>query len=171
MEIVLNTLILDEAQREAFVRAMPGYRQIFAPDGRTLSFYYYGDKKMWTIKIPGRMDVEKLLGKNAKLVAWLKDGDKDRLLGTIDDHPSVGDKKFDFDVFKTIDVQDYQELAFLAAWANVRDTFCDANLHGADWLAVRDKFRLAARNAPCWNMFARILWMMNGEIDVSAVKI
>ena len=34
MEIVLNTLILDEAQREAFVRAMPGYRQIFAPDGR-----------------------------------------------------------------------------------------------------------------------------------------
>ena len=144
-----------------------GYRLLFAPDGRTLSFYYYGDKKVWTIKIPGRMDVEKLLGKNAKLVAWLKDGDKDRLLGTIDDHPSVGDKKFDFDVFKTIDVQDYQELAFLAAWANVRDTFCDANLHGADWLAVCDKFRLAARNAPCWNAFCRIIRMMDGEIDAS----
>ena len=144
-----------------------GYRLFFAPDGRTLSFYYFGDKKLWTIKIPGRMNAEKLLDKNAKLVAWLKDGDKDRLLGKIDNRPSVGDKKFDFDVYKTIDVQDYQELAFLSAWANVRDSFCDANLHGADWAAVRDKFRLAARNAPCWNAFFRLIWMMNGEVDAS----
>ncbi|MBQ8113108.1 MAG: PD40 domain-containing protein [Kiritimatiellae bacterium] len=144
-----------------------GYRLLFAPDGRTLSFYYYGDKKLWTIKIPGRMKSEKLLDKDAKLIAWLKDGDNDKLLGSIDNRPSVGDKTFDFDVYKTIDVQDYQELAFLAAWANVRDGFCDANLHGADWPMVRDKYRLAARNAPCWNSFSRIIWMMNGEIDAS----
>ena len=144
-----------------------GYRLFFAPDSRTLGFFYYKDEQLCTIKIPGRMASERLLGKDFSIVSWLKDGDNDKLLGTIGNCPAVGKKKYGFDVFRTIDVQDYQELAFLAAWASIRDGFCDENLHGADWLAVRDKFRLAARNAPCWNMFARILWMMNGEIDAS----
>jgi len=144
-----------------------GYRLFFAPDGRTLGFFFYKDEKLWTVKIPGRMEAEKLLEKNMKVVSWIKDGDKDKLLGTIGDRPAVGDKTFEFEAFRTTDVQDYQELAFLAAWANIRDGFCDANLHGADWPAVREKFRLAARHAPCWNLFARILWMMHGEIDAS----
>ena len=33
METVLNLLVLDQAQRESFVQALPMYNQIFAPDG------------------------------------------------------------------------------------------------------------------------------------------
>jgi len=113
------------------------------------------------------MKAEKLLDKDAKLVAWLKDGDNDKLLGSIDNHPSVGDKTFDFDVYKTIDVQDYQELAFLIGWTDIRDGFYDPRICGADWAAVREKYRLAARYAPSRAVFARVMRMMYGEIDGS----
>ena len=139
----------------------------FSPDSRTLSFGVPGESKMWTVKIPGRMKSEKLLDKGATVVSWIKDGDKDKLLCESGRRPSIGDKQFGFDVYQTIDVQDYQELAFLMAWANLRDCFCDVDMHGADWQAVRDKYTLAARNAPCWNIFARVIKMMNGELDAS----
>lgn len=149
-----------------------GYRLMFSPDGRTLSFYFHeGQKGIWKFKIPGKIKAEKVFEKDVKLVQWLKvkDGDKesDKMLGTIDNHPSVDSKTFSFDVFQTTDIQDYQELVFLMAWADLRDGFCDANMHGADWLAVRDKYRLAARNAPSWTVFARVMRMMNGELDAS----
>ena len=143
-----------------------GIRLRFSPDGRTLSFCG-GDSKMWTIKIPDRMESEKLLDKDARIIAWLKDGDKDKLLSSIGNRPAVGDKTYGFDVYQTTDVQDYQELVFLTAWADLRDTFCDENMHGADWAAVREKYRMAARNAPCWNAFARAVRMMHGELDAS----
>jgi len=142
-----------------------GSRLFFSPDGRTLSFVR--DGKVSTIKIPGRMKVEKLLDKNARIVQWLKDGSKDKLLSAIDNRPAVGNKVFGFDVFQTTCIQDYQELAFLSAWANLRDGFCDPDMHGADWPSVREKYRLAARNAPCWNAFARVVRMMHGELDAS----
>ena len=142
-----------------------GSRLFFSPDGRTLSFVREG--KISTIKIPGRMKAKKLLDKNARIVQWLKDGGKDKLLSSVDNRPAVGDKVFGFEVFQTTCIQDYQELAFLSAWANLRDGFCDPDMHGADWPAVREKYRLAARNAPCWNAFARVVRMMHGELDAS----
>jgi len=144
-----------------------GYRLMFAPDGRTLAFF--SNDKISTIKIPDRMKAEKLIDKNARLVQWLKtkDGKKDRILGTIDNRPSSGDKMFEFDAYQTTDIQDYQELAFLMAWADLRDGFCDPAMHGADWPAVREKYRLAARYAPSWSVFARVIKMMNGELDGS----
>ena len=142
-----------------------GFRLLFSPDGRTLSFYSGG--KMWTVKIPGRMKSQKLLDKDAKIVTWLKDGGKDKLLCVIGGRPAIGEKAYDVQVYQTTDVRDYQELAFLSAWANIRDCFCDVNVHGTDWPAVREKYRLAARNAPCWGAFARIVRMMHGEIDAS----
>ncbi len=142
-----------------------GYRLLFSPDGRTLSFY--NDGKMSTIKIPGRMKPENLFGSDVRILAWLKEGKEDRFLGSIDGKPSVGEKKYDFDVYQTTDVQDYQELAFLTDWAALRDGFCDPNVHGADWPAAREKYRLAARYAPCWNAFAFVVRMMHGELDAS----
>ena len=147
-----------------------GYRLRFSPDGRTLSFFSGGNKKMWTVKIPGRMKPEKLLDKDANIVAWMKDSNKDKLLAVIDNRPAIGDKTYGFNVYQTTDVRDYQELAFLTAWANLRDNFCDVNMHGADWMAVKAKYRIVARNAPCWNAFARTMRMMNGELDASHLK-
>lgn len=157
----------DVATLPGRVRAtgVKGSRLFFSPDGRTLSFF--ADGKISTIKILGRMKPEKLLDKNAKIVQWLKDDKKDKLLSSIDNRPAIDGKVFEFHAFQATHVQDYQELAFLAAWANLRDGFCDVNMHGVDWPAVRDKYRLAARNAPCWNVFARVVAMMHGELDAS----
>lgn len=142
-----------------------GYRLMFAPEGRTLSFFRKGE--IDTIKIPGRMKAERLLGKDVKLVSWLRDDKNDVLLGSIDRRPSVGEKSYAFEAFQTTDVQDYQELAFLTDWAKLRDRYCDPEMHGADWPAAREKFRLAARYAPSWNMFASVVRMMHGELDSS----
>jgi tricorn protease len=125
---------------------------------------------MQTIRIPGRMKVENLLDKNANIAAWLKNGNRDKLLSSIDRRPAVGDKTYGFDAFQTTDVKDYQELAFLTIWAELRDNFCDVRMHGTDWPAVREKYRLAARNAPCWSAFARAVRMMNGELDASHLE-
>lgn len=144
-----------------------GSRPFFSLDGRTLSFCSAGEKKMQTIRIPDRMKPEKLLDKNAKIVSWLKDGPKDKLLSQIDNRPAVGDKTYDFNAYQTVSVQDYQELAFLLLWANLRDNFCDPNMHGANWPAIREKYRHAARNAPCWSAFSRVIRLMNGELDAS----
>ena len=142
-----------------------GFRPFFSPDGRTLSFCSGG--KMQTIRIPDRMKPEKLLDKNAKIVSWLKDGSKYKLLSQIDNRPAVGDKTNGFNVYQTTCVQDYQELAFLLLWADLRDNFCNPDMHGTDWPAIREKYRLAARNAPCWSAFSRVIRLMNGELDAS----
>ena len=145
-----------------------GKKPFFSPDGRTLAVSCDGG--ISTIRIPGRLKPEKLLDKRAVLVQWLKDGDRDVLLSSVSNHPAIGDRVFDFKVSQTTDVRDYQELAFLTAWANVRDGFCDPDLRGTDWPAVRDKYRLAARNAPCWSAFARVLGLMHGELDASHLE-
>lgn len=142
-----------------------GNSLFFTPDPRRLSFVY--DKRIWTVKISEKMKTEKILDKDAKIASWLKDGDKDKILSTIGGCPAIGDKAYGFNAYKTLDVRDYQELAFLSVWARLRDGFCDANMHGADWPAVRGKYLPAARNAPCWNAFARVVYMMNGELDAS----
>ena len=142
-----------------------GKKPIFSPDGRTLAVSCNGG--ISTIRIPGRLKPEKLLDKRAVLLQWLKDGDRDVLLSSVSNRLAVGDRVFEFKVSQTTDVRDYQELAFLTAWANVRDGFCDPNLRGTDWPAVREKYRLAARNAPCWSAFARVLGLMHGELDAS----
>ncbi len=142
-----------------------GYRLLFSPDGRTLSYYNGG--KISTIKIPGRMKGEKLLDKDVKLVAWLKDDKNDVFLGSIDRRPSVGETPYVFHAYNEVDIHDYQELAFLVDWAMLRDGYCDPDMHGADWSAVREKFRLPARYAPSWNAFARVVRMAHGEMDSS----
>ncbi len=153
---------LPERVRATGVR---GYRLLFAPEGRKLSFYE--GKKMWTIEIPGRMKPEKLLDRSVKLQSWTKDGKKDVFLGSFDDRPSIGEKSYRFPVYQTTDIHDYQELAFLTDWAMLRDGYCDPGMNGVDWKAVREKYRLAARYAPSWSAFAQVVRMMHAELDSS----
>ncbi|MCR5414987.1 MAG: hypothetical protein K6F50_09730 [Kiritimatiellae bacterium] len=141
-----------------------GMRAFFAPDGR-LSFS--DDSKRWTVSLPDRMKPEKLLDCDPEIVSWTKAGKDDVILGSIDARPSRGEKAFKFKVHQTTDVHDYQELAFLSDWALLRDGYRDSAMNGADWPAAREKYRLAARYAPCWNAFAHVVNMMHAELDSS----
>ncbi len=142
-----------------------GYRLLFMPDGRTLS--YYNNGKMRKTKLPKCKKQEDLLGKDMSIRAWSGDGDSAKPIGVINRLPAIGDKTYGIDAYQTTDIQDYQELSFLSAWANIRDGFCDPAMHGADWPAVREKYRLAARYAPSWSVFCRVVRMMHGELDAS----
>ncbi len=142
-----------------------GRSPIFSHDGRTLAFTF--GTSVSTIKIPKRMKPEKILSKDGLPVSWRKDDAGGKMLRMVDRLPAHGDKTFSFYAYQETDMHDYQELAFLTAWANLRDGFCDPDMHGADWQAVRGKYRLAARYAPSWSVFSRVIKMMNGELDAS----
>ena len=137
----------------------------FSHDSRTLS--YTSNGKTWKVKLPNKLSPEKLFDKAGTTVQWTTNGNDECVLRIVGRLPAKGDKTFGFTVFQTTDVQDYQELAFLTAWADARDGFCDPAMHGADWPCVREKYRMAARNAPSWSAFSRLMRMMYGEIDAS----
>ena len=52
--------------------------------------------------------------------------------------------------------------------AAVAITLCQTDdYHGIDWQALRAKYLPAARNAPCWKQFQRVMLQMLGELDTS----
>lgn len=143
-----------------------GEMPFFSHDRRTLMFNR--DGKTWRMKLPLSLEPEELFKNEGTPLAWKKGaGGGDMVFREVEGFPAFGDQLMKFVVFKTIDVADYQELCFLSAWADVRDTFCDEKWHGTDWPAVRGKYLDAARNAPSWTVFGRVLAAMYGEIDAS----
>ncbi len=161
-------VVFDGLSERVRTMGMKGEDPLFSPDGRTLGWNWNG--KTWKAKITDDKDKE-MFGKAILLQAWTKPQrdkkDEEVVLGVLNGLPARGEKSFGFKVYHTIDVADWQELAFLIAWADIRDGFCDPATHGTDWPAVREKYRLAARHAPAWSVFASVMKMMYGEIDGS----
>lgn len=67
---------------------------------------------------------------------------------------------------KTV-LADYQELAFLTMWARLKARLWGPRVEAADWSALRAKYLPAARNAPSWWQFQRVMLQMFGELDAS----
>ena len=65
------------------------------------------------------------------------------------------------------DLADYQELAFLTMWARLKARLWGPRVDAADWAALRAKYLPAARNAPSWRQFQRVMLQMFGELDTS----
>jgi hypothetical protein len=128
-------------------------RPFFSHDSRTLAFeaVVKGVAGTYKIVLPGKLAPELLTQRRGRAIKWLaKDN---RLLWVSDNLPAHFEKTFGFSVYQETNLQDYQELAFLTAWGKLRDWYYDAGFHGADWKAVREKYRLAARCAPSHSVF------------------
>ena len=67
---------------------------------------------------------------------------------------------------KTV-LADYQELAFLTMWARLKARVWGPRVDAVDWVALRAKYLPAARNAPSWKQFQRVMLQMFGELDTS----
>ena len=149
------------------VRTTParGTGLFFGPDGRTLA--YAADKATFAITVPGKLNPRKISGKTGTFCSWIKNKDGEKMLRIVDNLPACGDETYPFKVYQETNVADYQELAFLTAWADIRDSFADPEIRGVDWNVVKEKYRFAARNAPSWAVFNRVMQMMIGEIDAS----
>lgn len=136
---------------------------IFSHDSRTIAFT--SGTVVQKITVPNQLTPEKFLSKTGIPRKWVaKDN---RLLRLVNGHPAHGDTEFAFKTYLTFNLADYQELGFRTAWGRMRDGFYDPNFHGADWMAIREKYLPAARNATTYGVFARVINMMLGELDAS----
>jgi Tol biopolymer transport system component/C-terminal processing protease CtpA/Prc len=57
--------------------------------------------------------------------------------------------------------------AFEQGWGEMRDGFYDPDYHGADWVAVRDRFRPQIEGARTRAEFSRLMNLMLGELNAS----
>ncbi len=141
----------------------------FAPDSRRMLFAstINGRAGTYQITLPNDLNPRQISKNWGYPVQWYPK--HNRLVWmTSDSKPGWFDQeKFDFNVYQETDLQDYQELGFLSAWGVFNSRFYDDNFHGANWLAIKEKYRLAARYAPSISIFTRIMAMLNGETNAS----
>ena len=67
----------------------------------------------------------------------------------------------------TDDFEATREAAFEQGWGEMRDGFYDADFHGTDWTAVRDRFRPYVTGARTRAEFSRLMNLMLGELNAS----
>lgn len=144
-----------------------GHDLVFAPDSRTLAVNNHSETV--TVRIPSALEPKKAFSKTGVPKAWIKTQGGERLLRIVDGLPAIGDTTIPVKVYQTTDLADYRQLAFLTAWATVRDNFCDPSLRKVDWNAIREKYLPAARNAASWNIFRDVMYLMYGELDASHI--
>ncbi len=139
----------------------------FSHDSRTLIFHTTHNNRTGThkIKLPDQTNPQFLTPRRGTPIQWLKKGDK--LLWLTDRLPAQFETTYPFTTRQQTNIPDYQELAYLTAWRKIRDNYYDPAFHGADWPAIREKYRHAARHAPSPSIFTRIIHMMHGELNSS----
>ena len=146
----------------------------FAPDSRRVLFpaTINGRPGTYDIIIPNRMTPNFVRDRWGYPIGWFgRDKNPlraDKLIMLTSDY-KIGtlDETYPFKVYQEMNLQDYHELGFLMAWGILRDNYYDANFHGADWDAIREKYHAAARFAPSRTVYERIFHALNGELNSS----
>lgn len=174
-EKTTETLQIDFSSLSDRVRTIDGAPTsgglVFSKDDpRTLAFNAKdkdGKPCVFSVTIPDNLKPRKIAEKHGIPLEWKEKGDMSTFRRIVDNLPTRGNETLGFEIFTTRNNADYMEFAFLAAWAVLRDSFCDPAMHGADWRAAREKYRAAARFAPSWGTFATAVRLMIGELDAS----
>lgn len=146
----------------------------FAPDSRRVLFPATINNRPGTyeVRIPSNLSPTFLRDRWGYSLGWFgRDKDPlraDKLIMLTSDYKiATLDEVYPFCVYQEMDLQDYYELGFMMAWGILRDNYYDANFHGADWEAIREKYRAAARFAPSRSVYERIFHALNGELNSS----
>lgn len=146
----------------------------FAPNSRRILFPATINNRPGTyeVTLPNNLTPTFLRERWGYPVGWFgRDKDPlraDKLIMLTSDY-KIGtlDETYPFTVYQEMNLQDYHELGFLMAWGILRDNYYDANFHGADWEAIRNKYQAAARFAPSRSVYERIFHSLNGELNSS----
>ena len=138
---------------------------LFGPDSRSILLKGSSRFTEWDIAKKVVRKTRDVPTSNAQAVMWLKQGDK--VFYAIGGVPAVDGRKLRVDVHLERSAADRNELAFRMMWGTLRDMYYDAGHHGVDWDGVRGDLLPYARNAPCAQVFARVVSMMNGLLDSS----
>lgn len=139
------------------------FRPFFSYDSNFLAFM--SSDGTYRIQIKENANPTKLTDQTGFVVDWIQKGD--RLLWMVNNIPAHFKQTYPFSVYQNTDIADYQELAFLTAWGKMNYLFYDKSFHGADWPAIKNKYRDAARYAPTASVFTRVMGMLLGELNAS----
>lgn len=163
------------------VTSQTGYKYSirFSPDSKTIAFTSdnTGQMELWTIKWDGK-EMKQLTkgGTFPTSVRWGKDGKKIYYLrrgGTVQSVPAGGGapKGHSFQARMTIDHPAERKQKYEEAWRVLNDRFYDPDFHGADWPAIREKYRPWALAAVETHDFNTVVNLMFGELDASHMGI
>ena len=160
----------DELRDRVRVTKVKVAAPFFASDSRTV--VYASGKVTKRVRLPDVLEPKKIYDRTGRFRRWEKKPDEDegKMFWIVDNRPAIGNDTYEFKVYLTTDIADYQELAFRTAWARFRDQYYDVNCHGADWPSVRGKYLAAARRATSPSVFARVIRLMQGELDSSHLE-
>jgi tricorn protease len=160
---------------------LPGDEIYFAlsPDGKTYVLVSNAEGKMdlWSVKWDGTK-LKKLTtgGKNPSYIQFSKDGKKvyylmqKGLIGSV--APDGKDAKtIGFNAKMKVNLRSEKMMTFDEAWQALNTRFYDPNFHGADWSAMKKKYRSWAVEASCAEDFYDVVLMMIGELNSSHMGI
>lgn len=140
-----------------------------APDG---NLYFLSESDVWSISYAGK-DLKRVtsgggkvgfrLSNDGKRAWWTQGGDMY--------HGSVGGglsgSKVTFTAEFTYDIAAERKAAFAQFWRAYHHNFYDANFHGRDWGAIRERYEPLLEAVETHDEFAATLAMMVGELEAS----
>ena len=74
---------------------------------------------------------------------------------------------YPFTILMDRDRAHYQRMGLRLAWRTLRDKFYDPRLNNRDWNAIRNKYEIAAAEAPTKTTYARVMALLLGELNAS----
>jgi tricorn protease len=158
-------------RRGAFVNTDLSVQSVLlSPDGETGILTADGAMHRITFGPNGDVDIDRMEG-NGRPIAFNKDGKQLYVLQsgelrvvTISGGQS---KTVSTSVEFVEDFDSTKVAAFEQGWGEMRDGFYDTDYHGADWPAVRDRFRPQIEGARTRSEFNRLMNLMLGELNAS----
>ena len=147
-------------------------------NGMSLSrLHWMPDSKNLTFQSDGSIHrVEAKAGAKPAIMAKasgpiIRYSDNDKIYLVADGVPSFFTKgrlsSYSFTIPINRDRVQYQRMGFKIAWRVLRDRFYDGRLNNRDWDKIREKYELAAANAPTANEYARVMALLLGELNAS----
>lgn len=167
-------------ERAQLVRALPGNEQelAVAPDSRTLVFTAEADaeRDLYRLRWDGK-ELKRLTtgGSKATQIAFSKDGKQvfyriDRgTVGVVDLEGKPGDP-VGFAARFEVDRQALRTQVYEEAWRELDRGFYDPAFHGANWAALRERYRPLALGASTREDFEDVQNLLGGELNASHMR-
>lgn len=176
-ELVVEIDFEDIHKRLHRLTTFPGSESgvLIAKDGSGFAFVSDtdGERDLWYIKWTGD-DPKRIThgGQDPRQLQLSKDGKNIYFLGqggAIKSVPFEGgeSKSYSFSGEMTIDRARQRAFVFDEAWRRLGAEFYDGKHHGADWPALREKYRPWALGASTYQDFQDVIKMLLGELNSS----